>query len=101
VQEFFESLSLGSASLLVAVVCGLAAAVFTRITPVAIAWTGAVVLSFVVAYCVYWTPVWLGSSDRAQYFAWEFLGVGAPFLTGLVVSLVITFAFRRRAKPHV
>ena len=100
-REFFQSLSLESASLLVAVTCSLATFLISRISPIVVAWLAAVLFPFAVSYCVYWLPVWLGSSDVAQYSAWELLGVGAPFLVGLVLSLLITFFMTRRAKPHV
>ena len=63
-------------------------------------WFVAVLFPLVLSYSVYWAPVWLGSDDVAQYDAWQVLGVGAPFLAGLVVSVVVTFLVTRYAMRH-
>lgn len=99
VQTFFQSLSLSSASVLVALVSGVAALLVGRISPAVVRWCVAVLLPFALSYCVYWIPVWLGADgDRAQYSAWELLGVGVPFLAGLVVAGLVNLIHTRYAK---
>lgn len=99
-QAFFQSLSLGSASLLVAVLSGLAALFFGRIGLAVARWFAAVLVPFALAYSVYWMPVWLGA-DASEYLAWSSLGVGIPFMAGLVLSAVITFLVTRHVRRHV
>ena len=99
-KAFFQSLSLGSASVLVAIISAVAALLVGRIRSAVPRWLAAVLLPFILSYGVYWMPVWLGSSDVAQYHAWEVLGVGSPFLAGLIVSLLVTLLVTRYAKRH-
>jgi hypothetical protein len=95
-QEFFQSLSLTTASLLVAVVSGVAALLIGRFGSVVARWFAAVLFPFAVSYSVYWMPVWLGA-DGTEYLAWALLGVGLPFLAGLLPSVVVTFVVTRYA----
>jgi hypothetical protein len=62
-------------------------------------WLWVVVVPFLLAYSLYWSPVWVGSHDVAQYDAWQFLVVGAWFLSGAIPSTVlVTVLQKRRAK---
>jgi hypothetical protein len=97
VQAFFQSLSLGSASALVAVISAVAALLIGRIRSAVARWFAAVLFPFALSYSVYWMPVWLGA-DGSEYLAWALLGVGVPFLAGLVPSAVVTFVVRRHAR---
>ena len=98
-QAFFQSLSLTSASVLVAVISAIAALLIGRITSAAARWFAAVLFPFVVSYSVYWMPLWLGA-DGSEYLAWELLGIGVPFLAGVVPSTVVAFIVTRHAQPH-
>jgi len=100
VQAFFQSLSLTSASVLVAVISTVAALLIGRITSAVARWFAALLFPFVFAYSVYWMPVWLGA-DGSEYLAWALLGVGVPFLAGLGPSAVVTFIVTRHAKRHL
>ena len=95
-QAFFQSLSLTSASVLVAVISGVAALLIGRVGSALARWFAAVLFPFMLAYSVYWMPVWLGA-DGSEYLAWALLGVGVPFLAGLVPSVVVTFVVTRNA----
>jgi hypothetical protein len=99
VQAFFQSLSLTSASVIVAVISAVAALLIGRIASAVARWFAAVLLPFVLSYAVYWMPVWLGA-DGSEYSAWALLGVGVPFLAGLVSSALATFVVRRYAQRH-
>ena len=69
------------------------------VLPVALRWFWVVTVPFLLAYSLYWSPVWLGSDDIAQYGAWQVLGVGAWFLSGAIPSTVlVTILQKRRAK---
>jgi hypothetical protein len=99
VQAFFQSLSLTSASVLVAVISGVAALLIGRIGSAVARWFAAVSFPFVLSYSVYWMPVWLGA-DGSEYPAWALLGVGVPFLAALVPSAVVTFVVKCHAQRH-
>lgn len=55
----------------------------------------AVFIPFVLAYCLYWSPVWLGS-DRSEYGAWAALAVGGWSLAGFIPSAVAVLAIQKR-----
>jgi hypothetical protein len=97
VQAFFQSLSLTSASVLVAVISAITALLIGRIRSAVARWFAAVLFPFALSYSVYWMPVWLGA-DGSEYPAWALLGVGVPFLVGLVPSAVVMFVVARRAQ---
>jgi hypothetical protein len=96
-QAFFQSLSLTSAMMLVAVISAVAALLIGRIGSAVVRWFAAVLFPFALAYSVYWMPVWLGA-DASEYPAWALLGVGAPFLAGLILSVGVTFVVARHAR---
>jgi hypothetical protein len=99
-QEFFQSSSLGSASVLVAIFSAIVALPVSFFPWRVIRWCVVILFPFALAYCVYWTPVWLGSDDVAQYDAWEMIGVGGPFVAGLVISILLTLIITELRKRH-
>ena len=57
-----------------------------------------VIVPFVLAYCLYRFPVWLGA-DSLEFSAWEVLGVGVLFFAGFFPSAVLVLILqKRRAK---
>ena|SRR3989442_144301 len=95
-RELLNSLSLGSGAAVVAVCSAALAWPLCYVRSVTLRCLGAVVSPFALAYILYWSPVWLGSSDAAQYSAWQFLVVGVWFLAGVTASVVVIFALGRR-----
>jgi len=85
-KAFLESLSLTSGALLVAVVSAAAVWILSTLLPKVLRWIWAVVVPFVLAYCLYWSPVWLGSDDVSQYGAWAFVVVPTWFVAGVIAS---------------
>ena len=85
--------------MLVAVVSVIAAFLTGRIGSAVARWLTAALVPLALSYCVYWMPVWLGA-DRSEYSAWALLGVGVPFLAGLLPSAVVTFVVKRHAQRH-
>jgi hypothetical protein len=97
-RAFVESLSLGSTAILVAVVSTGLVWLLARLFPKFPHWISALVVPFGLAYCLYWSPVWLGA-DPSEYGAWQLLGIGAPFFAGLFPSaILIRILEKRRAK---
>src|SRR5579859_2443877 len=88
VKTFLESLSIGSGAVLVAV--------FSAV----LAWLGAALVPLVLAYSLYWLPVWLGANP-SEYFSWAFLCIGAWYLAGVVPTVVVVVVVGKyRAKRH-
>src|SRR6266851_1078930 len=95
-KPFLVSLSLGSGAILVAVVSmGFVWLLRSRL-PKNLHSLSAAVVPFVLAYCLYWSPVWLGSDDVSQYGAWAGLGIGAWFLAGFFPSAVMVLIIQKR-----
>ena len=95
-RDLIESLSLFSGAVVVALastavvwllcslVSGASRSLFIYLAPL------------VLAYCIYWLPVWLGS-DGSEYAPWQALCVGTWFVAGAIPSALVTAIFRRRA----
>ena len=85
--------------MLVAVPSAVAALLIGRIGSAVARWFAAVLFPLALSYCVYWMPVWLGA-DGSEYLAWALLGVGMPFLAGLLPSAVVTLIVTRHARRN-
>jgi hypothetical protein len=95
-KETLESLSLGSGAVLVAVLSAGVVWLLCAISPVSLRWIWAVIVPFIFAYCLYWSPGWLGSDDVSQYGAWAGIGVGTWFLSGVIPSALLVLVLRKR-----
>jgi peptidoglycan/LPS O-acetylase OafA/YrhL len=94
-KAFLESFSLGSGALLIAVLStGVVLLLGSRL-PKNLHLLSAVVVPFVLAYCLYWSPVWFGSYSD-EYDAWSILGVGAWFLAGSFPSAAMVLIIQKR-----
>jgi hypothetical protein len=94
-KNFVESLSLGSGAILIAVFSVGVVWLLCFVLPVALRWLWVVIVPFLFAYSLYWSPIWLGA-DRSEYSIWAVLGVGAWFLSGAIPSAVLVLILRRR-----
>ena len=100
VKTFIESLSLGSGATLMAIGSALLVWPLCYVRPTILRWLGVVAVTLVLAYCLYWSPVWLGGNP-SEYFSWAFLFIGAWFMAGAVPSAaVVLIVGKCRAKPH-
>jgi hypothetical protein len=95
-RQFLESLSLTSGAIVVAVASTALVWVLTFLLPKLPRWIWAVVVPFGLAYCLYWSPVWLGA-DSSEYSAWAFLGVGGWFFAGFFPSAFLVRILEKRA----
>ena len=92
--------SLGGVALLVAVCSAILAWPVCFMRPAVLRWGGAIFVPFALSYCIYWLPVWCGA-DPSEYSAWEALGIGVPFLAGLIASILVIAIVRwTRAKQN-
>ena len=95
-KVFLESLSLTSGALLIAVISAVAVWLLGTLLPKAPRWAWALLVPLLLAYCVYWSPVWLGSDDVSQYSAWAVLVIGTWFVAGALASALVLFFFRKQ-----
>lgn len=93
---FLESFSLGSGTLLIALLSMGIVWSLRSWLPKNLHSLSSAVVPFVLAYCLYWSPVWLGSDDVAQYGAWAGLVIGAWFLAGFFPSAVMVLIIQKR-----
>src|SRR3977135_1575807 len=94
-KTFLASFSIGSGALLVGVLSMGIVWLLRSLLPKALHSLSVVIVPFILAYCLYWSPVWLGS-DPSEYGAWAVLGVGAWFLAGFFPSAVMVLIIQKR-----
>jgi hypothetical protein len=94
-KAILEGLSLGSGALLIAVLSVGVVWLLSSLLPKGLRWLWVVIVPFIFAYCLYWSPVWLGS-DPSEYSAWAVLIVAVWFLAGAVPSVVMVLIIRKR-----
>jgi len=97
-RNIIESLSLGTGAALVAVFSVGVVWLLSSVCPTSLRKLWVVIVPFVFAYSLYWSPVWLGA-DPVGYHTWALLGVGAWFLTGVIPSgVLVSILEKRRSK---
>jgi len=95
--ELFD-LSLASGAVFVAALSAMIAWALCYIRSKVARWIGAAFAPFVLSYCLYRSPVWLGANPD-EYSSWALLFIGSWFLAGIIPSAGIVFVGgRRRAK---
>ncbi len=97
-RAFIESLSLTWGAVVIAILSVIVVWILCSLLPVASRWRWiwAVVVPFTLAYCLYWSPVWLGA-DASGYDVWKFLGVGGWFFAGFFPSAFLVRILEKRA----
>ena len=63
-----------------------------------------VIVPFVLAYCLYWSPVWLGNEDSSGYDVWELMIVPwalAGFFPSAILVLILQKRRAAKAKSQV
>ena len=102
-KEFVDSLSFGSGALIVAILSAGVVWLLCFLFPASLRKLWAVTVPFALAYCLYWSPVWLDADQsefhrallRSEYHTWQ--GVIVPwFLAGAISSAAIVFMLGRR-----
>jgi len=96
-KQLVESLSLGSGAILVAILSVAIVWLLSSVVPQRLRVLWVVIEPLVLAYCLYWSPVWLGA-DASEYGVWKFIVV-IWFLAGFFPSAVLVLILqKRRAK---
>ena len=54
-------------------------------------------MSFILAYALYWSPVWLGA-DPSEYASWAPLFILPWFFAGLLASASVIYLINRRCR---
>jgi hypothetical protein len=101
VRDLLESLSLESGAGVVAACSALLAWPLCYVRLAILRWAVALAVPFILAYALYWTPVWLGAPTD-EYSPWRYVFIGIWFLAGVVPSAFVIIAVGRyRAKQNV
>jgi hypothetical protein len=93
-HDMVESLSLGGGAVVIAVLSFFLALAWAFVPSCKLRWLGAIVTPSVLAYCLYWYPVWTGS-DASEYSVWFLICFVPWFLSGAAVSAGVLFMLRR------
>jgi len=99
-RESLESLSFGSLAGIVALISVLLSIVWANLPSRIVGWVVAVIAPFIVAYSLYWLPVWLGADDL-EFGAWAGVFIVPWYLIGLIASSLGVFLFRRPRQPGI
>ena len=93
-----ESLSLSSGAIVIAVLSAVVVWLLCSVGSPELRTLWAIVVPFILAFCLYWSPVWLGA-DAVEYHAWAFAFIIPWFIAGVVPSaLVVHILQKRRAR---
>src|SRR3974390_1057595 len=84
-KTFIESLSVWSGAILVAIVSAGFVWLLCVVFPKLLRKLWVVIVPLVIAYFLYWSPVWLGA-DPSEYGAWKFVIIPPWFLAGAISS---------------
>ena len=99
-KTFVESLSIGSGAILIALLSVGVVWLLSFVLPIALRWVSVAVVPFVLAYSIYWLPVWLGS-DPSEYGAWAVLVVAPWFLSGFIPSAALVVILQKHRSQRV
>jgi hypothetical protein len=88
VTHWLESLPAPAVLALVMAPSAVVAALCLRIRLRTVRWGLALATPFVIAWCIYWMPVWAGN-DPSEYGAWAPLFIVPLGLAGAVASVLV------------
>ena len=86
--DLLRSLSLESGAAVIVLLSGLCALALGRIRPTVYRWLALVAAPLVLAFSLYWLPVWLGA-NASEYSSWAGLFIGPWFLLGAIFSVFV------------
>ena len=99
-KELFQSLSVSSGAIVIAICAAALAWSISRVRPVALRWLIALVIPFVLACTLFWSPIWIDSKGASEYAAWQYLFIGVWFVTGALASVAVLIVLRGRSAPE-
>jgi hypothetical protein len=99
-RRLLDSLSLGSGAFLIAILSTGIVSLLCFVGPASWRKLWPLVVPFTLAYCLYWSPVWLGA-DSSEFSAWAILFIVPWFLAGALPSVAVVLIlskFRSRLR---
>jgi len=93
-------MSMLTAALIVAIASGLFAWAWARIRRTGVAWLLVLGTPFVLAYSLYWSPVWFGA-DPLEFRAWAGVFIAPWYLAGAISSVAAYLVARRQHRNRV
>jgi hypothetical protein len=94
IAHSLESLPGAAVFALVMALSAVVAGLCLRIRLRTVRWALALVTPFVIAWCIYWMPVWVGNDDPSEYGAWAPLFIVPWGVSGAVASVLVFVAKR-------
>jgi hypothetical protein len=95
-KTFIQSLSFTSGAILLAFVSAGVVWLLCSIFPVSLRKLWAVIVPLVLAYCLYWSPVWFNGEPSSEYHNWAFVFLIPWFLAGAIPSAVVVWILEKR-----
>jgi uncharacterized membrane protein YfcA len=95
-KQLLESLSLGSGAAVVAICSATLAWFFSHVRSTPVRYAFGVLGPLALSVLLYQLPVWLGADDKAQYSTWLSVVIPVWSLAGIVSSVLVLIALRRR-----
>jgi hypothetical protein len=97
-KTVIQSLSFTSGAILLAFVSAAIVWLLCSIFPVALRKLWAAIVPLVLAYCLYWSPVWFNGEPSSEYHIWMFAFLIPWFLAGAVAvpSAVVVWILEKR-----
>jgi hypothetical protein len=100
--EMIDSLSLESGALVIAVVSGILAVLFSFVKKSLVKWLLVFSVPFFLSYFIYWSPVWFGSHPLAsgEYSSWAGLFIISWYGAGLFASVLVCALIAKTRKQN-
>ena len=95
-KTFIQSLSLTSGAILLAFVSAAVVWLLCSVFPVSLRKLWVVIVPLVLAYCLYWSPVWFFGEPSWEYRNWMFAFLVPWFLAGAIPSAVVVRILEKR-----
>ncbi len=93
-RHLIESLSWASGFFVVAAMSAVLALFTGRLQSAALRWVSCAFAPIAIAYCLYWSPVWLGA-DSSEYSSWAGAFIVSWSVVGILASAAIMIGVRQ------
>ncbi len=97
-NTFLLSLSLTTGALVLAFVSALVVWFLCYVFPVSLRKFWVVIVPLVLAFCLYWWPVWFNNEPASEYHTWMFAFLFPWFIAGVVPSALIVLILETRRR---
>jgi hypothetical protein len=97
--DLLKSISLFSGALVIAIVSGVCAIAWARISLSQLKWGLAIGAPALFAYSLYWSPVWLGA-DSSEYWNFAPIIIGTWFTAGVIPSALVVHFLSKSVGPQ-